>query len=319
MIVLTGGAGFIGSVFLDTLNENGIDDILVVDNLAESEKWKNLIGKKYHRYENKWIFRDKLVSGDYDGELKAIFHLGACSSTTESDLDYLMDNNFNYSRELCNYAMEFDIPFHYASSAATYGAGENGYSDQKFENLRPLNGYGYSKHLFDEWLIRRDWDKKVTGYKFFNVFGPNEYHKGSMSSMVFKSFHQILENGKVKLFKSNDPQFEDGGQKRDFIYVKDVCQIMWDFYFRQIKGIYNLGTGKARTWNDLIGSVFDSMEFKRKIEYVDMPDNLKRQYQNFTEAELDKFRAVSNHNFGELEDTVADYVTSYLSKDWNYL
>lgn len=319
MIVLTGGAGFIGSCFLKTLNDNGIDDILVVDNLGETQKWKNLVGKKFDRYENKWTFRDKLISGDYDGELKAIFHLGACSSTTESDLDYLMDNNFNYSRDLCNHAMEFGIPFHYASSAATYGAGENGYSDTDFDELKPLNGYGYSKHLFDQWLLRHGWDSKVTGYKFFNVFGPNEYHKDSMASMVFKSYHQIKEKGKVKLFRSNDEQYEDGGQKRDFIYVKDVCNIMWEFYKDDNKGIYNLGTGHARTWNDLIGSVFDAMKVKRKIEYVDMPENLSKQYQNFTEAELDKFRSVSNHKFGKLEDTVTDYVTEHLSKDWKYL
>lgn len=319
MIVLTGGAGFIGSCFLKKLNRNGIDNILIVDNLASSLKWKNLIGKQFNRYIHKEKFREELNLGEFEGKIEAIFHLGACSTTTERNIDYLMDNNFDFSRELCDYAVRYSIPFHYASSAATYGMGENGYSDRKFEDLRPLNGYGFSKHVFDEWLIQQNWDSKVTGYKFFNVFGPNEYHKGSMASMVYKSFGQIKDNGFVKLFKSNDTRFEDGGQKRDFIYVKDVIEVMWYFYQNKVKGIYNLGTGKARNWNDLINAVFSALGEDPKIEYIEMPDSLKGQYQNFTEAEMDKFNAACTHKFEKLEDSVADYIQNYLIKDWKYL
>lgn len=319
MILLTGGAGFIGSCLLSRLNEEGIEDILIVDNLSTSIKWKNLVGKKYTGYENKDIFIDKLEFGKYDGEIDYIFHIGACSSTTENDIDYLMYNNYNFSKELAQYALSNNISMMYASSAATYGAGENGYSDTLFDNLKPLNGYGYSKHIFDQWLIANEFEDKFTGFKFFNVFGPNEYHKESMSSMVYKAFHQINETSKVNLFKSNDKNFSDGGQRRDFIYVKDVVDIMWKAYQSDLKGIYNLGTGKSRDWNSLMTAVFNSLNKEVNIEYVEMPKSLQGQYQNFTEADMSKLNKKIEHNFMSLEKSVKDYVQNYLNKENPYL
>jgi len=319
MILLTGGAGFIGSCLLSRLNNEGIEDILIVDNLSTSTKWKNLLGKKYSGYENKDIFIDELRFGKYDGLIDYIFHIGACSSTTENDIDYLMYNNYNFSKELAQFALSNNISMMYASSAATYGAGENGYTDTLFDNLKPLNGYGYSKHIFDQWLIANNYEDKFTGFKFFNVFGPNEYHKESMSSMVYKAFHQINETAKVKLFKSNDKNFSDGGQKRDFIYVKDVIDVMWKAYKSNVKGIYNLGTGKSRDWNSLMKAVFNSLNKEVNIEYIEMPDSLKRQYQNFTEADMDKLNSKLEHNFMSLEESVKDYIQNYLNKENPYL
>jgi len=318
MILLTGGAGFIGSCLLNKLNNEGIEDILLVDNLSNSSKWKNLIGKKYTAYENKDIFIDKLQFGEFDNKIEYIFHLGACSSTTETDIDYLMYNNFNFSKEIAEFALSNNIGMMYASSAATYGNGEFGYSDTNFDNLRPLNGYGYSKHIFDQWVISQGYESRLTGFKYFNVFGPNEYHKDAMSSMVFKSFNQIKEMSKVNLFKSNDSQYVDGGQKRDFIYVKDVVDVMWKSYQNSIYGIYNLGTGKARDWNSLVKAVFNALDKEVKIEYIDMPDNLKRQYQNFTEADMTKLNKNIKHNFMLLEDSINDYVKNYLSNSQPY-
>lgn len=319
MIVLTGGAGFIGSNFLKTLNNKGITDVLVVDHLGSSNKWKNLQGKAFSNFINKSEFRLKLLDGKYEGKIDAIVHLGACSATTESDADYLFDNNYSYSIDLAEFAIRNNIQFVYASSAATYGNGENGYSDAEFNSLKPLNGYGFSKHLFDQWVLRNGYDKVFVGLKFFNVFGPNEYHKGTMSSMVFKSYNQIVSTGKVQLFRSNTKEYSDGGQMRDFIYVKDACKVMLQFLSnKSITGIFNLGTGKARSWNDLANSVFLALCLEPKIEYIDMPESLINQYQNFTEADMSKI----NNSFIDftptsLEDAVKDYVSNYLSK--NYL
>ena len=217
---------------------------------------KNLIGKRYLSYEHKYDFIEKLDFGEYQGRVEAIFHLGACSATTETDVDYLHYNNVEFSKKLAEFAITENIPFHYASSAATYGLGEEGYSDSSFENLKPLNPYGWSKHVFDQWVLKSGYEDRFTGYKYFNVFGPNEYHKGSMSSMIFKAYNQVKDQGMIKLFKSNNEDYSDGGQKRDFIYVKDVVDLMWEFYVSKTKGIFNLGTGKARSWNDLANAVF---------------------------------------------------------------
>ncbi len=317
MILLTGGAGFIGSVMLNKLNREGIDDVFVVDNLRNGNKWKNLVGKKYESYSNKKDFRNDYIAMEF-GSCDAIIHLGACSATTERDADYLMDNNYNYSKDLAYIAAEYDIPFIYASSAATYGEGEHGYSDEIFEPLTPINCYGYSKHAFDMWVIKNGLDSKFIGLKFFNVFGPNEYSKGDMRSMVSKAYEQILETGRLNLFKSNSPEFEDGEQMRDFIYVKDAVDIIWEFIKKpEITGIFNVGTGKARSWNDLANAVFASMDRESKIDYIDMPEKLIGQYQNFTEADTTKItKAGITHKPLSLEESVDDYVKNYLMKGY---
>ncbi|MBI5324657.1 MAG: ADP-glyceromanno-heptose 6-epimerase [Ignavibacteriae bacterium] len=316
MIVLTGGAGFIGSCFLDKLNIMNRSDILVVDHLGEGNKWKNLVGKKFLNYKHKSEFRSKLNSGFYGKEIEAIIHFGACSSTTELNADYLLDNNFSYSVELAEFALANEIRFIYASSAATYGSGEQGYSDNEFEKLNPLNIYGYSKHLFDLWVINKGYDKIFTGLKFFNVFGPNEYHKGDMASMVYKSFCQVKETGKVRLFKSNNPDYKDGEQKRDFVYVMDCVNIIWDILNKpDFAGIYNLGTGTARTWNDLANAVFSAMKLKPNFEYIEMPASIKNQYQNFTQADMGKLKATGlKVEFRSLEESVKDYIENHLLK-----
>ncbi len=289
MLVLTGGAGFIGSCFLKKLNDEGISEIIVVDRLGEGEKWKNLVGKKFARFIHKDNFLEQLFDSSLEENIEAIVHIGACSATTERDADYMFENNLNYSIELATYAAENDIRFIYASSAATYGDGSQGYSDEIFEDLRPLNVYGLSKNLFDNWVIDHGLESTFTGLKFFNVFGPNEYHKGEMASMIYKSFLQIENLGKVRLFKSNNPDYKDGEQKRDFIYVKDAIKVLWKMIsMKNFSGIYNLGTGKARTWNDLVNSVFQALDKEPNIEYIDMPESLKGQYQNFTQADMGK-------------------------------
>ena len=318
MIILTGGAGFIGSCFLRKLNDKGIQDILVVDRLGTGNKWKNLLKKNFATYIHKNEFRKNLNAGVYDNEyIDAIIHLGACSATTEKDADYLFDNNLSYSIELATFADRFNIRFIYASSAATYGDGSQGYSDQNFNSLIPMNCYGFTKHLFDQWVIDNDLKEKFTGIKYFNVFGPNEYHKGDMASMVYKSYKQIIETGKVKLFKSNHPSFGDGGQKRDFLYVKDTVDIMWDILEdKDFSGIYNLGTGSSRSWNDLANAVFKALGKTPVIEFIDMPEHLTGQYQNFTEADMGKLRnAGINHKFMSLEESVDDYVNQHLQKN----
>ncbi|MES2766365.1 MAG: ADP-glyceromanno-heptose 6-epimerase [Bacteroidota bacterium] len=318
MLVLTGGAGFIGSCFLKKLNDEGFKDILIVDHLGTDDKWRNLLGKSFADITDIHTFRRNLLDGAYGERIESIVHLGACSTTTERDADYLLDNNYAYSRDLAEYAVERNIRFIYASSAATYGLGENGYNDTEFENLRPLNMYGFSKHIFDLWVLKNGFEKKTCGIKFFNVFGPNEYSKGDMASMVFKAFRQIKQTGGVKLFKSNSPEYKDGDQKRDFIYVKDACDVMWTMLQENsINGIYNLGTGKARSWNDLASAVFKAMDVAPKIEYIEMPESLKSQYQNFTEANMTSLEKTSAFKkFMSLEESVEDYVQNYLIKNF---
>lgn len=321
MIVLTGGAGFIGSCFLKKLNDNGINDVIVVDSLGNEAKWKNLIGKRFLRFIHKDDFLIELLENPDFEELEAIIHLGACTVTTETDVDYLMDNNLNYSIALAKFCEEFDIRMIYASSAASYGLGVEGYSDTNYFDLKPLNPYGFSKHLFDLWVIENKMLDNFVGLKFFNVFGPNEYHKGSMSSMVYKAYNQIKETGKVRLFKSNHPDYKDGDQKRDFIYVKDVVDVIWNFYKNDdVNGIYNLGSGNARSWNDLANAVFEAMGKKPDIEFVDMPEHLKNQYQNYTQADIENLKKTNcSVEFRSLENSVKDYIQNFLMKDWQYL
>ncbi|KQC11291.1 MAG: ADP-L-glycero-D-mannoheptose-6-epimerase [Smithella sp. SDB] len=323
MIIVTGGAGFIGSAFVWKLNQEDIDDIVIVDQLGTGDKWKNLVNLKFEDYIHKDVFFNMLCDDALPFEVNAIIHMGACSSTTERDADYLWENNFLYTRTLAEWALPRNIRFIYASSAATYGDGKQSFSDDhnKIKLLKPINMYGYSKQLFDLWTLRNNLEEKMAGIKFFNVFGPNEYHKGDMASVVFKAFHQIKETGKVKLFKSYIKGYKNGGQMRDFVYVKDCVNVMW-WLFKNPKanGIFNLGTGKARTWNDLINAVFAAMKEKTNIEYIEMPEALRNQYQYFTQAEMKKLTSAGCPvKFSSLEDSVYDYVTKYLQKTDTHL
>jgi ADP-L-glycero-D-manno-heptose 6-epimerase len=317
MIIVTGGAGFIGSVLVSYLNKKGIEDIVIVDNLGKTEKWKNLVGKKYNEYIHKDRFIEELLEGVYP-QVEAIIHMGACSSTTELDADYLYQNNTEYTRILMEWSLENQVRFIYASSAASYGDGSLGYSDQH-DNLfkyRPLNMYGYSKQYMDEVALRMGFIDSVCSLRFFNVYGPNEYHKGSMTSVVYNSFNQIKASGQVKLFKSYNEQYLDGEQKRDFIYVKDVVKIIWWMMKNpSINGVFNIGTGQARTWNDLARAVFTSLGYQEQIKYIDMPEHLQGKYQYFTQADNDKLiEAGWDKGFTSLEDGVKDYVQNYLAK-----
>ena len=317
MIILTGGAGFIGSCVLKALNEIGRDDVLIVDSLRSGSKWKNLVGKRFIDIISKEQFRAGIDADAFDVDVDAVIHFGACSSTTESNADYLYDNNYLYSIDVAEYAISRNARFIYASSAATYGDGSLGYADATVD-LRPLNMYGYSKHLFDMWVRKNDMADVCVGLKLFNVFGPNEEHKGDMRSMVSKAYDQIVESGSVQLFASNDAAYADGGQMRDFVYVKDVTRVVLQLLARtDVNGIYNLGTGTARTWNDLVKAVAKTMKKRPKITYVDMPDHVKDQYQNFTQADMTSFTTVfPDFEFTSLEDAVADYVGGHLMQRW---
>ena len=318
MRVLTGGAGFIGSCILKKLNDCGVSDVIVVDNLASTEKWKNLVGKKFEMYLQKQEFLMLMSQGKID-KIDAIIHVGACSSTTEKNADYLMANNLNYTKALAAWCLKNGKKMWYASSAATYGDGSLGYSDDDSltPKLRPLNMYGYSKQLFDEWLIKNKCQDKLTGFRFFNVFGPNEYHKDSMRSMILKAFPRARDEKKISLFASDRPDYKDGEQKRDFVYVKDVVEVIMYFYKHpEVGGIYNIGTGKAQSWNEVARAMFKALKCEGEIEYVEMPEILKGKYQYFTEADLKKLRkAGCKHEFMTLEQSVADYVQNYLLKE----
>ena len=323
MIVVTGGAGFIGSVFVAKLNDEGIEDIIVVDELGTSEKWKNLVKRRYADYLDKDAFFDLIEADRVTFPAEAVIHMGACSSTTERDAGYLMENNFHYSCRLAEWARRHGVRFIYASSAATYGDGSRGFSDddEMTRALKPINMYGYSKQLFDLWVLRNGLVSSVAGIKFFNVFGPNEYHKEDMTSVIFKAFHQIREKGRVGLFKSYKPEYADGGQKRDFVSVKECVEVFWWLLeHRGVNGIFNLGTGQARSWNDLIAAVFAALERPAAIDYIEMPEAIRGQYQYFTEARMDKLRAAGCPvDFPPLEETVGDYIRNHLLKADPYL
>jgi len=323
MIVVTGGAGFIGSAVVWKLNAEGVDDIVVVDSLGISDKWKNLVGKRFVDYLDKTDFLELVLEDALPFDVEAIVHMGACSSTTERDADYLMENNYRYTAQLASWAVERDIRFIYASSAATYGDGSLGFSDDDHvsRELRPINMYGYSKQLLDLWVLRNGLERRVTGLKFFNVFGPNEYHKGEMRSVIHKSFEQIRDTGTVRLFKSYRPDFNDGDQKRDFVYVKDCADVIrWLLEHRDVTGLFNLGTGHARTWHDLACAVFSAMGITPEIEYREMPEEVKPHYQYFTEAQMDKLNATGCPvRMMSLEEAASDYVTNYLEKGSRHL
>lgn len=317
MIVVTGGAGFIGSAIAWELNRRGIDDILIVDHLGETEKWKNLVPLRFTDYLDRSEFIRRLAADEFGDTLDAIFHLGACSSTTERDAGFLMENNYRYTARIGAWqARHTECRFIYASSAATYGDGAEGYADRedRLHRLRPLNMYGYSKHLYDLTALRRGWLNHSVGLKYFNVFGPNEYHKGDMRSVINKAFPGIRDEGRIRLFKSHRPDYGDGEQVRDFIYVKDaVAMTLFFFDHPEISGIFNVGTGTARSWNDVAHAMFTALEKPPEIEYVPMPEHLRGKYQYHTCADMGKFReAAGGHACMTLADAVADYIRNYL-------
>ncbi|MBS4035238.1 MAG: ADP-glyceromanno-heptose 6-epimerase [Ignavibacterium sp.] len=319
MIIVTGGAGFIGSAIVWRLNELDSDEIIIVDELGQDEKWKNLVGLKFEDFVHKHEFIEQIINNKILYKIDAIIHLGANSSTTEKDADHLMTNNYKYTETLARFCLKNDVRFIYASSAATYGNGSMGFDDdeERIQTLRPLNMYGYSKQLFDLWAKRHGAFNKIVGLKYFNVYGPNEYHKGEMRSVVHKAYEQVRDNGKVRLFKSRKPEYEDGEQMRDFVYVKDAVDMTLYFLDKKEKtGLFNIGAGKARTWNDLVKALFNAMGKPVNIEYINLPDKLADKYQYFTEARLDKLRSAGYENTpNTLEDGVTDYVKNYLLKD----
>lgn len=317
LIIVTGGAGFIGSAIVWRLNLEGIDNILVVDSI-DNIKWKNLVGLKFLDYIEKEDFLEFVVNGKFNNtKIDTIFHMGACSSTTHPDAKYYIKNNFEYTKILCKYAWDRNIRFIYASSAATYGDGSFGFSDdeRQLEKLKPLNMYGYSKHLFDLWAKYYGFLNKIVGLKYFNVYGPNEYHKGDMRSFVVKAYEQIKAVGKVRLFKSYRSEYKDGEQLRDFIYIKDAVDMTLHFYKnKNLSGIYNIGTGMPHSFNELVFAVFKALNLKPQIEYIDMPENIKNQYQYYTKAEIEKiYKSGYNKPLRNFEDAIKEYVIKYIS------
>jgi ADP-L-glycero-D-manno-heptose 6-epimerase len=316
-ILVTGGAGFIGSALIWGLNQLGHKDILVCDQLGEDEKWRNLAPLAFDDY----ISAAKLteyVEADRPAlkEIRWVFHLGACSATTELDAGYLMENNYRYTKNLCDWALHRNARFVYASSAATYGDGANGMIDDEanIESLRPLNAYGYSKQIFDRYAKQRSLFSKIVGLKYFNVYGPNEWHKGDMRSLVNKAYDQVRETGKIHLFKSYKPMFKDGEQKRDFLYVKDAIDMTIHLAVtRTANGLFNLGSGDARTWVDLANAVFAALSRPVQIEFIEMPPVIREKYQYFTQADIEKIKATGYQGPKfTLEQAVTDYVQNYL-------
>ncbi len=314
MIVVTGGAGLIGSNIVTRLNELGESHILVVDNLGTSKKWQNLADLDFDDYIQKDKFIEKLLRGTFDGKISLIFHMGARSSTTENDVEYLMENNYAYTKKLATWSIREKVRFIYASSAATYGNGSLGFSDDHglLKRLRPLNAYGFSKHFFDLWALKKGLLKQIVGLKYFNVFGPNEFHKGDMRSMVLKAWEQILKTGKVRLFKSYHKDYAHGEQVRDFIYVKDAVDMTLHFMEHpEANGIFNIGTGKPRTWNDLARAVFSALGEKPVIEYIDMPERIRNKYQYVTKADISKLIGSGyQKETTSLENAVRDYISN---------
>jgi ADP-L-glycero-D-manno-heptose 6-epimerase len=320
MIIVTGGTGFVGSAVVWGLNGRGEENILVVDRIDHDEKEHNMEALKYEQIINGDEFREKLRAGFYDDKgVEAIIHLGAITSTTADDKAEITDINEEWSKEIIRWCVDRDVRCVYISSAATYGDGENGYSDdhELFDKLKPLNMYGQSKLNVDIWASDGGYLDKVAGLRFFNVFGPNEYHKEEMRSVLAKKFDEVKKEGVIKLFKSYNPDYTNGGQMRDFVYVKDVVDATLFFMDeKEANGIFNIGTGKARTWNDLAKAMFEAMGLEVNIEYIEMPNNLKNQYQYYTQADINKLRAAGfKKEMMSLEDSVKDYVQNYLEKD----
>lgn len=321
MIVVTGAAGFIASCLVSKLNQEGFKDIILVDDFSNTEKNKNFEGKTYTDKIERKFFYEWL---DNNHQLvQFIFHLGARTDTTEFDKAIFDELNLDYSKEIWNKCVEYGLPLVYASSAATYGMGELGYKDDHsiVEQLKPLNPYGDSKNDFDKWVLKQEKQPYFwAGLKFFNVYGPNEYHKGRMASVIFHAYNQITKTGEMKLFASHHPDYKDGEQLRDFVYVKDVVNVcLFLLNHRKDSGIYNLGSGKARTFLDLVNNTFKAMNLTPKISFIPTPEDIRDKYQYFTEADMSKLKAIGyNQPFTSLEDGVEDYVKNYLSSATYY-
>lgn len=315
MIAVTGAAGFIGSALVSALNRAGYSDIVVVDDFSDPEKNKNLAGKSFPEKINRRHFFEWFDQNNT--QIEFVFHIGARTDTAEFNMEVFNELNLNYSKEIWRRCTRFDIPLIYASSAATYGMGELGYKDSHeiVESLKPLNPYGVSKNEFDKWVLKQDAAPPFwAGFKFFNVYGPNEFHKGRMASVIFHTFNQIGETGRMKLFRSHHPDFEDGKQLRDFVYVKDVVNVLIYFMENQKEpGIYNLGTGTARTFLDLATATFRAMGLEPDIVFIDTPEDIRDKYQYFTEADMTKVRNYGYQKaFTPLEKGIGDYVKNYL-------
>ena len=318
MIVVTGGAGFIGSALIWALNRRGQDDILVVDRLGTTDQWRNLAGLRFADVVDKEAFIEALEAGRFGETIEAVLHMGACSSTTETDADYLMANNYRYTTRIAAWrALRRSCRLVYASSAATYGDGTHGYVDdeKRLDALRPLNMYGFSKHRFDLRARREGWLKEIVGLKYFNVFGPNEGHKGTMRSVINKAYPGVRETGRMALFKSHRADYAHGEQRRDFIYVKDAATMTLFFLDHpEINGLFNIGTGEARSWNAVARALFAATGQTGAIDYIDMPHELQGKYQYFTCADTAKREAVGAPGPAfTLEAAVADYVQNYLA------
>ncbi|HWB60860.1 MAG TPA: ADP-glyceromanno-heptose 6-epimerase [Chthoniobacteraceae bacterium] len=314
-VLVTGGAGFIGSALIWELNRRGCENIVVTDMLGASEKWKNLVPLRFEDYlEAEDLF--PRLEADALGKFDTVYHLGACSSTTERDAAFLIRNNFEYTKRLATWAIANNCKFVYASSAATYGDGSAGMSDTApdIENLRPLNMYGYSKQLFDIYAKRQGILSRIIGLKYFNVFGPNETHKDDMRSLVNKAYLQVVETGVIRLFKSHRPDYKDGEQKRDFLYVKDAVAMTIHLATRPVvSGLFNIGSGEARTWIDLATAVFAALGREPRIEFIEMPESIRDKYQYFTQADIGKLRSKGyKQPVTPLNEAVADYVQNYM-------
>jgi len=315
MMIITGAAGFIGSCLIQKLNAEGFNDLILVDDFSNADKNKNFEGKRYTKLVNRDEFPEWLRANQLHTQI--VFHLGARTDTTEHDVELFNRLNLDYSKTVWNICVEFGLPLIYASSAATYGLGELGYDDDenKIPQLKPLNPYGDSKNDFDIWALQQERKPYFwAGLKFFNVYGPNEYHKGRMASVIFHTFNQIQKTGAMKLFQSHNPGFKDGEQMRDFVYVKDVINVLYFLmHHRKDSGIYNLGSGEARTFLDLAKNTFTALNLEPLISFIPTPEDIRDNYQYFTEANMQKLKAIGYpHKFYNLEDGVADYVKNYL-------
>lgn len=316
--VVTGGGGFIGSALVWELNQRGCENIIIVDRFGTDEKWKNLVPLRYLDVVDVDGLWDYPIGQD-DLGVDYIFHMGACSATTEKDADYLLENNYRYTCRLAEWSQDIEAKFIYASSAATYGDGANGMLDDavELEKLRPLNMYGYSKHMFDLYAKRNEFLDQMIGLKFFNIFGPNENHKGDMRSVVHKAFGQIRREGVLKLFRSYHPDYRDGEQMRDFLYVKDAVKMVLHLAEnKSAGGLYNIGSGEANTWLALANAVFKALDIPSNIEFIEMPESIRDKYQYYTKADISRLRETGyDKPISSLDASIADYVQNYLIRD----